>query len=124
MVGRLLGDHMQQKLGQPFVVENRPGASANTGTDAVAKADPDGYTIGISLGGPLAINTLLFAKMPYDPVKDLSLITMLTTQPSVLIVHTSLGVNSVAELVDLLKKKPGKLIYVSLGNWSLDHLYL
>src|SRR6266403_3552400 len=122
MVGRLLGDHMQQKLGQPFVVENRPGASANTGTDAVAKADPDGYTIGISLGGPLAINTLLFAKMPYDPVKDLSLITMLTTQPSVLIVHTSLGVNSVAELVDLLKKNPGKYNYGSIGNGSLSHL--
>src|SRR5258707_13162325 len=122
MVGRLLGDHMQEKLGQPFVVENRPGASANTGTDAVAKADPDGYTIGISLGGPLAINTLLFAKMPYDPVKYLSLITMLTTQPSVLIVHTSLGVNSVAELVDLLKKNPGKYNYGSIGNGSLSHL--
>jgi tripartite-type tricarboxylate transporter receptor subunit TctC len=113
---------MQQKLGQPFVVENRPGASANTGTDAVAKADPDGYTIGISLGGPLAINTLLFPKMPYDPVKDLSLITMLTTQPSVLVVHTSLGVNSVAELVDLLKKNPGKYNYGSIGNGSLSHL--
>src|SRR5437660_3050440 len=100
MVARLIADHMQQKLGQPFVIENRPGASANTGTDAVAKADPDGYTIGISLGGPLAINTLLFAKMPYDPAKDLALITMLTTQPSVLVVHASLAVNSVAELVE------------------------
>src|SRR5262245_17289584 len=95
MVGRLIADHMQQKLGQPFVIENRPGASANTGTEMVAKeADPDGYTIGISLGGPLAVNTLLFAKMPYDPAKDLALITMLTTQPSALVVHTSLGVNS------------------------------
>src|SRR6267142_13888 len=70
MVGRLIADYLQQHLGQPFVIENRPGASANTGTDMVAKADPDGYTIGISLGGPLAINTLLFAKMPYDPKKD------------------------------------------------------
>src|SRR4029077_10083280 len=83
MVGRLIGDRMQQKLGQPFVIENRPGASANTGTDMVAKADPDGYTVGISLGGPLAINTLLFARMPYDPVKDIALITIPTTQPSV-----------------------------------------
>src|SRR6266487_2670149 len=122
MVGRLIADHMQQKLGQPFVIENRPGASANTGTDAVAKADPDGYTIGISLGGPLAINTLLFAKMPYDPVNDLALITMLTTQPSVLVVHASLGVNSVAELLDLLKKNPGKYNYGSIGNGSLSHL--
>ena len=122
MVGRLIGDHLQHKLGQPFVIENRPGASANTGTDLVAKAEPDGYTIGISLGGPLAINTLLFAKMPYDPAKDLALITMLTTQPSALVVNTGLGVNSVGELVDLLKKNPGKYNYGSIGNGSLSHL--
>jgi len=122
IVGRLIADHMQQKLGQPFVIENRPGASANTGTEMVAKAEPDGYTIGISLGGPLAINTLLFAKMPYDPAKDLALITMLTTQPSALVVHASLGVNSVAELVDLLRKNPGKYNYGSIGNGSLSHL--
>src|SRR5947209_3983118 len=122
MVGRLIGDHLQHKLGQPFVIENRPGASANTGTDLVAKAEPDGYTIGISLGGPLAINTLLFAKMPYDPAKDLALITMLTTQPSALVVNTGLGVNSVGELVDLLKKNPGKYNYSSIGNGSLSHL--
>ena len=94
LIGRMLADHMQQKLGQPFVIENRPGASANTGTDMVAKAEPDGYTIGISLGGPLAINTLLFARMPYDPAKDIALITMLTTQPSALVVNAGLGVNS------------------------------
>jgi tripartite-type tricarboxylate transporter receptor subunit TctC len=122
MVGRLIGDHMQQKLGQPFVIENRPGASANTGTDVVAKADPDGYTVGISLGGPLAINTLLFAKMPYDPAKDIALITMLTTQPSVLVVQTSLKVDSVAELLELLRKNPGKYNYGSIGNGSLSHL--
>src|SRR5262245_36058840 len=122
MVGRLIADHMQQTLGQSFVIENRPGASANTGTDVVAKAEPDGYTLGVSLGGPLAINTLLFAKMPYDPAKDLALITMLTTQPSVLAVHASLGVNSVAELVDLLKRNPGKYNYGSIGNGSLSHL--
>src|SRR5207245_297823 len=122
MVGRLIADNMQQQLGQPFVIENRPGASANTGTEMVAKADPDGYTIGVSLGGPLAINTLLFAKMPYDPAKDLALITMLTTQPSALVVHTSLGVNAVAELVDLLRKNPGKYNYGSIGNGSLSHL--
>jgi tripartite-type tricarboxylate transporter receptor subunit TctC len=122
MVGRLIGDQMQQKLGQPFVIENRPGASANTGTDIVAKADPDGYTVGVSLGGPLAINTLLFARMPYDPAKDIALITMLTTQPSVLVVQRSLKVDSVAELVELLRKNPGKYNYGSIGNGSLSHL--
>jgi len=122
MVARLIADRLQQKLGQSFVIENRPGASANTGTDLVAKAEPDGYTIGISLGGPLAINTLLFAKMPYDPAKDLALVTMLATQPSALVVNTSLGVNSVAELIDLLKKNAGKFNYGSIGNGSLSHL--
>ena len=122
MVGRLIADDLQQKLGQPFVIENRPGASANTGTDVVAKAEPDGYTIGISLGGPIAINTLLFAKLPYDPAKDLALITMLTTQPSVLVVNSGLGVSSVGELVELLKKNPGNYNYGSIGNGSLSHL--
>jgi tripartite-type tricarboxylate transporter receptor subunit TctC len=122
MVARLIADHMQQKLGQPFVIENRPGASAMTGTDVVAKAEPDGYTIGVSLGGALAINTLLFAKMPYDPAKDLALVTMLATQPSALVVNSSLGVNSVTELIDLLKKNPGKFNYGSIGNGSLSHL--
>ena len=122
MIGRVLADNLQQTLGQPFVVENRPGASANTGTDIVAKAEPDGYTIGISLGGPLAINTLLFSKMPYDPKKDIALISMLATQPSLLVVNASLGVNSVAELVTLLKSNPGKYNYGSIGNGSLSHL--
>ncbi len=122
MVGRVVADHLQQTLGQSFVIENRPGASANTGTDLVAKAEPDGYTIGVSLGGPLAINTLLFAKMPYDPRRDIALITMLATQPSLLVVNADLGVNSVAELVTLLKKNPGKYNYGSIGNGSLSHL--
>src|SRR5262249_3721953 len=122
MIGRLIADHMQQKFGQPFVIENRPGASANTGTDLVAKADPDCNSIVSSLGGPLDINTLLFAKMPYDPAKDLALITMLATQPSVLVVQASLSVNSVAELVDLLRKNPGKYNYGSIGHGTLSQL--
>ena len=121
-IARLIADRLQQKLGQPFIVENKPGASGMTGTDAVAKAEPDGYTIGVSIGGPLAINTLLFSKMPYDPRKELALITVLTTQPSALTVPASLGVNSVAELIDLLKKNPGKYNFGSIGNGSLSHL--
>ena len=70
IVARLLADTLQAKLGQTFVVENKPGASGNLGTDAVAKTPPDGYTLGISIGGPLAINTLLFSKLPYDPCSD------------------------------------------------------
>ena len=121
-IARLVADRLQQRLGQNFVVENKPGASGMTGTDAVAKAEPDGYTIGVSIGGPLAINTLLFSKMPYDPFRDVVLITMLTTQPSALTVPASLGVNSVAELVALIKKDPGKFNFGSIGNGSLSHL--
>jgi tripartite-type tricarboxylate transporter receptor subunit TctC len=122
LVGRLIADRLQQKLGQPFVVEDKPGASGNIGTDAVAKADPDGYTLGISIGGPLAINPLLFSRMPYDPKTDLATVTMIATQPSALAVNSRLGVNSVAGLVALLKKNPGKYNFGSIGNGSLSHL--
>jgi tripartite-type tricarboxylate transporter receptor subunit TctC len=122
MVARLIADRLQQKLGQSFVIENKPGASGNLGTDAVAKAEPDGATIGISIGGPLAINTLLFSKLPYDPAKDIAPITQLITQPSALTVNSALGVNSVAELVALLKREPGKYNFGSIGNGSLSHL--
>src|SRR5713101_2353604 len=118
VVMRLLADQLQQN----FIVENKPGASGNIGTDAVAKAEPDGYTVGLSIGGPLGINPLLFGKLPYDPQKDIALVTLLTTQPSALAVNTSLGVNTVAELIDLLKKNPGKYNYGSIGNGSLSHL--
>lgn len=122
LVMRLIADHLKDKFGQNFVVENKPGASGNLGTDAVAKAEPDGATIGVSIGGPLAINTLLFSKLPYDPAKDIAPVTQLITQPSALVVNTSLGVNSVAELVALLKREPGKYSFGSIGNGSLSHL--
>jgi tripartite-type tricarboxylate transporter receptor subunit TctC len=122
VVARLVADRLQQKFGQPFLIENRPGASGNIGTDAVAKAEPDGYTIGVSIGGPLAINPLLFSAMPYDPKKDLAFITMLATQPSALAVNASINADSVPALVDLLKKNPGQYTFGSIGNGSLSHL--
>jgi tripartite-type tricarboxylate transporter receptor subunit TctC len=122
LVARLIADRLQQRLGQSFSVENKPGASGNIGTDAVAKAEPDGYTLGVSIGGPLAINPLLFATMPYDPAKDLTLITMLATQPSALAVNASIDADNVPALVDLLKKNPGKYTFGSIGNGSLSHL--
>src|SRR6266850_1917783 len=122
IVMRLVADQLQQKLGQNFIVENKPGASGNIGTDAVAKAEPDGYTIGLSIGGPLGINPILFGKLPYDPQKDLALVTMLTTQPSALAVNASLGVDTVAELIALIKREPGKYNFGSIGNGSLSHL--
>jgi tripartite-type tricarboxylate transporter receptor subunit TctC len=123
IVARLVADGLQKQYPlSSFVVENKPGASGNLGTDTVAKAAPDGSTIGVSIGGPLAINTLLFAKLPYDPHKDIVPVTQLVTQPSVLAVNPSLGVNSVAELVALLKKNPGKYNFASIGGGSLSHL--
>jgi tripartite-type tricarboxylate transporter receptor subunit TctC len=122
VVARLIADHLQKKLGQPFVIDNKPGASGNIGTDAVAKAAPDGTTIGVSIGGPLAINTLLFSKLPYDPKTDIAPITQLVTQPSALTVNSNVMVNDVAELVALLKREPGKYNFGSIGNGSLSHL--
>ena len=122
LVARLIADYLHDKTQVPFIVENKPGASGNTGTDAVAKAAPDGSTIGISIGGPLAINTLLFGNLPYDPKKDLALITMLVTQPSALAVNTSLGVNTTRDLVDLIARNPGKYAYGSIGTGSLSQL--
>ena len=123
IVARLIADEFKKKYpDSAFVVENKPGASGNLGTDAVAKAAPDGATIGVSIGGPLAINTLLFSKLPYDPAKDIAPITQLITQPSALAVNPDLKVNSVAELVALLKANPGKYNFSSIGNGSLSHL--
>jgi tripartite-type tricarboxylate transporter receptor subunit TctC len=122
VVARLLADNMQKKLGQTFVVENKAGGGGIIGTDAVAKAAPDGATIGISIGGPLAINTLLMSKLPYDPAKDIAAVTQLITQPSGIAVNAELNVNTIAELIALLKKNPGKYNFASIGNGSLSHL--
>jgi tripartite-type tricarboxylate transporter receptor subunit TctC len=122
VIMRLIAERLQQKLGQPFLIENRPGAGGVTGTDVVAKARPDGSTIGISIGGPLAINTLLFAKLPYNPATDLALITLLTSQPSVLVVNSRVKVNNIGELIALMKREHGKFNYGSIGTGSLSHL--
>src|SRR5438067_13680128 len=123
MVARLIADHLQHKhQGSTFLVDNTPGASGNLGTNFVAKAAPDGHTIGVSIGGPLAINTLLFSRLSYDPAKDIAPITQLITQTSALAVNTSLMVNSVAELSALLRRQPDAFNYGSIGNGSLSHL--
>ena len=119
---RLVADRLQARLGQPFVIENKPGASGNIGTDAVAKADTDGYTLGVSIVGPLALNTLLFPRMPYDPARDLTPVTILAGQPSVLVVNNDLPARSVDELIGLLKRDPGKYNFGSIGVGSLSHL--
>jgi tripartite-type tricarboxylate transporter receptor subunit TctC len=123
IVARLMADELRKKYpASAFVVENKAGAGGVIGTDAVAKAAPDGATISISIGSPLAINTLLMSKMPYDPAKDIATVTQLVTMPSAIAVHSSLNVSSMAELIARLKKEPGKYNFGSIGNGSLSHL--
>jgi tripartite-type tricarboxylate transporter receptor subunit TctC len=121
IVARVVSERLTAKLGKPFVVENKPGAGGMLGTDMVAKAAPDGQTIGISIAGPLAVNTLLYRKMPYDPA-ELAPVTIAATQPSVVVASPSLNVGSATELVTLLKANPGKYNYSSMGAGSISHL--
>ncbi|NVO16545.1 MAG: tripartite tricarboxylate transporter substrate binding protein [Rhodoplanes sp.] len=122
LIARVVAEALQQRFGQPFLVENKAGAGGNLGTDAVAKAEPDGYTFGVSIAGPLAINPLLLPKMPYDPGRDFAFVTTLATQPCALAVNNALGVSTVAELIEKLRRDPGKYNYASIGNGSLSHL--
>jgi tripartite-type tricarboxylate transporter receptor subunit TctC len=122
IIMRLIAEKLQARSKQTVVVENKPGASGNLGTDAVAKAAPDGATVGISILGPLGLNTLLFSKMSYDPFSDLALVTRLTDQPSVLAVNADVPAQTTAELIALLKREPGRFNYGSIGNGSLSHL--
>jgi tripartite-type tricarboxylate transporter receptor subunit TctC len=122
LLARIFAEKLQQRLGKPFVVENKPGASGNIGTDAIAKSVPDGHTIGVSIGGPLALNTLLYARMPYDPFRDLAPVARLVSQPSVLVVANKLKIKSLAELKDQLKAYPDKFNFGSIGYGSISHL--
>ena len=119
---RIVGEKAAQFLRQPVVIDNRAGAGGNLGTDLMAKAAPDGYTVGASITGPLVNNTVLYKKMPYDPFQDLAPVTFGVHQPNVIAVAPALGVNSMQELFALLKKNPGKYNYASIGAGSLSHL--
>jgi tripartite-type tricarboxylate transporter receptor subunit TctC len=119
---RIVGDKASQLLKQPIVIDNRAGAGGNLGTELIAKATPDGYTIGASITGPLVNNTVLYKKLPYDPFRELVPITFGVNQPNVLAVSPTLGVNNMQELFALLKKNPGKYNYASIGAGSLSHL--
>ena len=122
VLARMLAPKLQEALGQPVIVENKPGAGGNIGADMVAKAAPDGHTLLIGYNGPLAINVGLFDKMPYDPLKDLAPISLMVTAPQYLTVNPAAGINSVADLVARAKAEPGKLSYASVAVGSASHL--
>ena len=122
IIGRVLAQKLGDVLGHPVVVDNRPGAAGAIGASFVAKAKPDGYTL---FGGTIsthAINASLYKNLPYDPVKDFEPVTLVATLPNVLIVDPKLGVNSVAELIALLKKDPNKRNFASSGAGTSTHL--
>src|SRR5256885_1780010 len=122
IVGRAIGAKFQELLGQPAVVENKPGANGAIAAEFVAKADPDGYTILVGSIGVFSINAALFKDLRYNPLRDFAPITLAVTTPNVLITKPELAAGSMKELVDFAKKNPGKLSYCSSGTGSSDHL--
>ena len=121
-LGRLFAAKLSERMGQQFVVENRPGAGAMLGTEAAAKSPPDGYTILLSSIATHALSPNLYARVPYDPVKDFAPITLLGIAPTVLVVPADLPARSLQELIAMAKSKPGSLAYASGGNGTPPHV--
>ena len=122
VVTRLVSKDLSERWGVPVIIENRPGAGGIIGSEVVARATPDGHTLLMGTVATHGINKSLYAKMPYDPVKDFEPVSLVASTPSVLMVHPSVPVNSVAELVAYARKNPGRLHYGSSGNGSSHHL--
>ena len=122
IITRIIAQKLGNRLGQQIVIENRAGASGNIGADAIAKAAPDGTTIGIATASTHAVAASLSANLPYDPIKDFAPVAMLGSQPYVLVVYPGVPARNLAELVALAKAKPGTLNYGSAGVASLAHL--
>jgi tripartite-type tricarboxylate transporter receptor subunit TctC len=119
---RVLAEGLAGRLGQPVIVDNRPGGSLTIGTDAVAKSPPDGYTLLLGSVSSLAINVAAFKKLPYDPVKDFAPVSLSFRTPLLLVVPTDLPVANVRELIAYAKANPGTLTYASLGYGSSLHI--
>ncbi|HTD90827.1 MAG TPA: tripartite tricarboxylate transporter substrate binding protein [Burkholderiales bacterium] len=122
IMSRAIGEKLGQRLGQQFVVDNRGGAGGNIGAELVARAHPDGYTIMIGHVGTHAINVTLYQKLPYDPIKDFTPISLLATLPLALVIHPSLQATTVKDLITLAQKRPGELNFASAGSGGPTHL--
>jgi tripartite-type tricarboxylate transporter receptor subunit TctC len=118
---RMLARHLTDQTGRPFVVENKPGANGNIGADLVARAAPDGYTLMMG-GTSTAVNASMFRKLPFDTLKAFQGVSIMAVSPTVLAVHSSLPVNSLSDLIELARKKPGTLNFASGGIGTANHL--
>ena len=122
IIARVVAEPLGRALGQPIVIDNRPGAGGNVGTAAVAHAPPDGYTLLFTIQGPLVTAPQLSRSLGYDPAKDLAPVTLVATSPNVLVVDPGLGAATLTEFVRVAKARPGQLNYGSVGNGSASHL--
>jgi len=121
-LARAVAERLGASLGQPVIIENKPGANTIIGADAVAKSAPDGYTLFMGSSASLAVNPLLYARLPYDPVRDFTGVTMLAGSPLVMVVPAAVPASTVKEFVALAKAKPGSLNFASVGNGNPLHL--
>ncbi len=121
-IARIVMPKLAERLGQPVIIDNRPGAGGSIGVDLVAKAAPDGYTIVLGAAGALTVNVSLSKSPPYDPIKDLTPITMIGTSPFLLVADPSFPANSAKEIIALAKAKPGQITYASGGMGTAMHL--
>jgi tripartite-type tricarboxylate transporter receptor subunit TctC len=122
IVARSFAVEMEKGLGQPIVVDNRPGGAGNVAMQEVARADPDGYTLIIGHIGTLAVNPFMFEKLPFDTNKDFVAVSLLAKVPNIFVVHADVPARDLREFVALAKREPGKLYYGSAGNGSAGHL--
>lgn len=121
-VGRVFAEKLATLMRQPAVIENRVGAGGVTGVAAIAKAAPDGYTIGIASSGALAINVALQEKMPYDPLRDLTLVTQAVSAPELFVVGPAVPVNTLNEFIERARSQPGRMNFASTGVGGMPHL--
>ena len=121
-MARIVAKKVSENIGQSIVIENKGGAGSIVGTDIVAKAEPDGYTLLLGQSGPISINPAVYKSLPYDPVKDFAPITMTTAYPYILVVNAELPAKSLQEFVALAKSKPGTMNYGSTGVGAANHL--
>lgn len=122
IIARVIGQKLTEKWRQTVIVDNRPGSAGLIGTEIAAKARPDGYTLLMGQTGTLTINPSLYSKCPYDPIKDFAPITLTAVMPFILVIHPSVPVTTVKELIAFAKSKPGTLNFASSGSGSVQHL--